>query len=113
MSAVNQSNRDILDTKERKKFNSSEMSIFPDKRVRQRICVVLVNAGVAECDFEEWIRTPLNLTTLRVNAHRTPTSKLKERLEHFLSTGLQTYRVGRGVQSRLPTLRRLALFKKR
>ena len=65
-------------------FNSSEMSIFSDKRVRERICVVLDSAGVAERDFEEWIRRPPNLTTVRVNSHRTPTSKLKERLEDYL-----------------------------
>ena len=61
------------------------MSIFSDERVRERICSDLEKAGVAECDFEEWIRRPPNMTTVRVNAHRTTTSKLNERLEDFLS----------------------------
>ena len=60
------------------------MSIFSDKRVRERICAVLDSAGVSERDFEEWIITPPNLTTVRVNFHRTSTSKLKETLEDYL-----------------------------
>lgn len=60
------------------------MSIFSDERVGKRISAVLDTAGVAECDFEEWIRRPPNLTSIRVNAHRISTSKLKEKLEDYL-----------------------------
>ena len=81
MSAVNQSNHDILD---RRTNNCSKASIFSDVRVRERFCAVLENAGVAEREFEEWIRRPPNWTTLRSNAHRTPTSALKEWLEDYL-----------------------------
>ena len=64
--------------------NCSEASIFSDVRVRERLCAVLDNGGVAEREFEEWIRRPPNWTTLRANSHRTPTSALKEWLEDYL-----------------------------
>ena len=64
--------------------NCSEASIFSDVRVRERICAFLDTAKVAECVFEEWIRRPPNWTTLRANAHHTPTSALKEWLEDYL-----------------------------
>ena len=78
--------------------NFSEMSIFSDERVRERIRAVLDNAGVGESDFEQWIRRPPRLTTLRVNSHRTSRPRLRATLEEYLDKVGPKMRWGRKAQ---------------